>query len=157
MESGRDDRQPQRLAVDVLEAKEIVLVDMQGRERASLACSGGENSHAVIHLYDEEGRPRITLQVNDRGNPSICLFNQQNSPCVSMSVNDRRGNGLTICDSEGKPCIMAGIPGPDSDDPRGPAPEITVVDELGHRMWTVFNGRSAAGDDQEDGAGEQTD
>ncbi len=94
----------------------------------------------VIHVNDDTGRPCITLQVDDHGNPSICLFTRNNAPGVSMAVNSGRGNGLSITTSEGKPCIMMGVPGPELGGPRAQTPEITVVDEQRHRVWSVFGG-----------------
>jgi hypothetical protein len=129
--------------MDVIEAQCIVLVDEYGTERASLSCSGGNGgagSYTVIHVNDDKGRPTITLQVDDRGNPSICLFTRNSAPGVSMAVNSGQGNGLSIGNSEGKPCIMMGVPGPESDDPRAPTPDITVIDEQGRKVWSVFSG-----------------
>jgi hypothetical protein len=143
MGKKRPKRQPKKLNVDIVETQAIVLVDEFGTERASLSCSGGDGGaggHTVVHLHDDEGRPRITLQVDDQGNPSMCLFNCSNSPGVSMAANGDRGNGLKICDADGKSVIMLGIPGPESDDPRGPKPDITVFDEQGGTQWTVSDG-----------------
>jgi hypothetical protein len=56
-----------------------------------------------------------------------------------MAVNGKQGNGLSIADSEGTPRIIMGVPGPESDDPRFPTPEITVIDEQS-KVWSVFGG-----------------
>lgn len=151
MAKKKPKRQPKKLAIDVIEAQAFVLVDEYGTERASLSCSGGNEGaggHTVVHVNDDMGRPRITLQVDDRGNPSICLFTRNSAPGVSMVVNTGQGNGLSITDSEGKPCIMVGVPGPESDDPRAPTPEITVIDEQGRKVWSVFDGESEIPEDQ---------
>ena len=152
-------RQPKKLAVDVIEAQQIILVDEYGTQRASLSCSGGDGDaggYTVIHIKDDEGRPRIMLQVDDQGNPCICLFTRNNSPGVSMAVDHGHGNGLTICDSEGKPCIMLGIGGPDSNDPRSPEPEITMIDEHGRKVWTVFDEAYEIHENQNDVDAENT-
>lgn len=143
MAKKRPKRLPKKLAVDVIEAQLIVLVDEYGTERARLSCSGGDGGaggYTVVHVNDDTGRPTITLQVDDRGNPSICLFSRSSAPGVSMAVSRELGNGLSISNTEGKPCIMMGVPGPESGDPRGPTPEITVIDEKGRKTWSVFGG-----------------
>ncbi|MFM7922646.1 MAG: hypothetical protein ACKPJJ_20695, partial [Planctomycetaceae bacterium] len=86
------------------------------------------------------GRPRLELQVDPNGSPSIRLSTPNDGAGISMAVSDGNGNGLSIGDFLGKPCIMMGIPHPDSNDPRGPHPDITVLDELSHRGWTAFSG-----------------
>ena len=151
MAKKRPKRQPKKLAIDVIEAQSIVLVDEYGTERARLSClggNGGTGGYTVIHVNDDTGRPTITLQVDGRGNPSICLFTRNSAPGVSMAVNSAQGNGLSIGSSEGKPCIMMGVPGPESDDPRAPTPEITVIDEQGRRVWSVFGGQYEIPEDQ---------
>ena len=149
----RPKRQGKKLTVDVVEAQSIILVDEYGTERASLSCSGGDDGtggHTVVHLHDDEGRPRIMLQVDARGNPAICLFNSNNSPGISTAANAGLGNGLTICDPDGKPVIIMGIPGPESEDPRGSKPEITVFDEQSRTGWTVSDGTYEIPEDNND-------
>ena len=82
----------------------------------------------------------MEVQVDPKGNPSICLSTPNGGSGVFMAVVDGNGNGLSIGDFEGKPCIMMGVPHPDSNDPRGPHPDITMIDELAHRGWTAFDG-----------------
>ncbi len=143
MAKKRVKRQPKKLSVDVIEAQSITLVDEYGSERAKLACSGGEGGiggFTYICLNDDEGHPKITLQVDDQGNPSIALYTRNNSSGVSMAVNDSHGNGLVIHGSDGKTHIMLGVPGPESNDPRGQTPDITVIDENGRKNWSAFEG-----------------
>jgi hypothetical protein len=88
-------RQPSKIAVETIEAQSIVLVDEYGTEHGKLSCSGGGNGvrgWTAIHINDNQGRPWISLQVDQDGNPSICLFTTGNAPGVSMAVNDGRGN-----------------------------------------------------------------
>lgn len=137
----------------MLEARSIVLVDQYGTERVSLACSAGDGragGFTVIHVNDDKGRPSLTLQVDSFGNPSICLFTRGNAPGISLSVNNGHGNGIGIADSLGKPCIELGIPGPESNDPRGRQPDITVIDEQGRRFWSVFQGTYAIPEDKKE-------
>ena len=111
--------------VSRIEAGQIDLVDESGNTRATLACSSAENrGHVVLHLYDQTGAPRLSLQVDDKEGPSISLWNTTSSPCISLGVLTG-GNGITICDREGKPLIVAGVPAE-----RG-EPEVTVSDSSG--------------------------
>ena len=143
MKKKRPKRQPKKLCIDVIETQAIVLVDEYGTERATFSCSGGDGGKGgftVVQINDDNGRPRIELQVDENGNPCIRLLTPNDGSGVSMAVNDGVGNGLSIGDFEGKPCIMIGIPHPDSDDPRGPHPDITLIDGLSRRGWTAFDG-----------------
>jgi hypothetical protein len=139
MTAKKKRRKPSTLTVDVIEARSIVLVDEAGNPRVSLACSNGqgEKSFTIIHLNDDSGRPRITLQVDGNGNAGIVLHTANNASGVSIAVNDA-GNGMSISDSEGQPGISMGFPGPNSNDPRGNRPNIDVVDLTGKRTWSVF-------------------
>lgn len=143
MAKKRLKRKPKKLSVDVIETQSIILVDEYGSERAKLSCSGGDGGiggFTYISLNDDEGHPKITLQVGDHGNPSITLYTRNNSSGVSMAVNNGHGNGLAIHGSHSKSCIMLGVPGPESNDPRGQTPDITVIDENGQRNWSAFEG-----------------
>jgi hypothetical protein len=143
MGKKRPRRQSKKLSVDVIETQAIVLVDEYGTQRATVSCSGGDGGKGgftVIQINDDRGRPRLELQVDSSGNPSIRLSTPNDGCGVSMAVSDGHGNGLSVGDSDGKPCIMIGVPHPDSNDPRGPHPEITLIDELARRGWTAFDG-----------------
>lgn len=143
MAKKKSKRQPSKLRVDVIETQAIVLIDEYGNERATVSSSGGsggKGGFTVIQINDDGGRPRLELQVDPHGNPSIRLSTPNDGSGISMSVNDGIGNGISIGDCEGKPCITIGMPHPKSNDPRGTHPEITVTDELGRRGWSVFGG-----------------
>lgn len=134
---------PTKLSIDVIEARVLVLVDEFGTERVSVSCSGGEGGQGgstVFHIKDDDGCPRLTLQVDCRGNPSVLLSTPNGGAGVSMAVNADRGNGFAIGDSAGRPLIQMGVPGEKSEDPRGPHPSIDVLDKNGGRGWSVFGG-----------------
>jgi hypothetical protein len=140
MSKKRANRQTLKLTADVIEARAFVLVDGSGRERATLSTIDGETgSLTVIDVKDDAGRPRITLQVDDKGGSSITLFTLSGGSGVSLAAT-RAGNGVSIADVEGRPCIMAGVSGLDSHDPRGPGPKLDVLDEDKRRTWSVFDG-----------------
>jgi hypothetical protein len=128
------------LRVDALEAKAIYLIDSSGAARASLICAsnnGEKHGHVVIHLYDREGRPRMSLQVDDEEGASVALFNQTNSPCISVGVFNNRGNGLTICDAEGKPMIDVGASGSEVSGAKESRAEISVLNSVGEQIWSA--------------------
>lgn len=129
-----------KLSVDLLEARAIHLVDESGAVRASCSCAADDTEkrgHVVIHLYDRDGRPRLSLQVDDEEGPSVSLFNQTNSPCVSLGVMNNRGNGISICDSEGKPRIRAGAGDVGSTGAAKQAAEIIVRNSDGDVVWAI--------------------
>jgi hypothetical protein len=98
------------LRVTRLEANKIRLIDDKGTSRAEMYCGSGDekkDGYVVVHLYDGERRPLVTIQVDDEG-ASISLFNERNAPCVSLGVFNERANGITICDHEGNPRISIG-------------------------------------------------
>jgi len=131
-----------RLAVDELEVRSISLVDERGKQRACLVCAPGQDGSGFtfLHLIDDAGCPRLTLQVDGKGIPSIALFPPTGGPCVSMSVNEG-GSGLSIWGSENDAgFLMLGVAGPNGNDPRGPGPRLDVVDPKGRRSWSVFDG-----------------
>ena len=148
---------PTKLAIDVVEARSFVLVDEYGNERASLSCTGGSGDGegvTVVHINDSQRRPCLSIQVDEQGNSNICLFTMNSAPGVSIVVDSSRGNGLGITDGEGKPCIMLGVPGPESQDPRAPTPDISIIDEQGRRFWSAFGGTAETGEPADEGDGE---
>lgn len=139
-------RQTCKLNIDVLETRSIVLVDEFGKQRARLSCDGGDGGvggFTHIQINDDRGQPRIELQVDTAGNASIRLATSNDGSGVSMAVNEGSGNGLSIGDHEGKPQITLAIPHPDSGDPRGAQPDITVIDNQSRRGWSALNGTYA--------------
>jgi hypothetical protein len=138
----RSKKRRARLAVDVLEARVISLMDERGKRRASLTCFPGREGRGftLLELLDDAGCPRLTLQVDEKGIPSIGLFTATGGPCVSMSVNEG-GSGLSIWGTEkDSGFLMLGVAGTKHNDPRGPGPRLDVVDSKGRRSWSVFDG-----------------
>ena len=135
-------RTPKKIAADVVEARRISIVDPSGRERISLACDEAAGGFAVVHLFDDRGAPRMTLQVDSEGNPSVSLWTAGNHPAVSISVNADRGNGIGVADGAGRPCVEIGVPAPGAD-PRGDHPNVRVHDLDGRRSWSAFSDEQA--------------
>ena len=101
---------PTILAADVVEAGAFVLVDKQGKRRASLSCMSEEHckdGYTTAMLFDGEGNPRITLQVNEEG-ANIQLWNRSNSPCLTLNVSDEQGTGIMVTDLAGKSRFQVG-------------------------------------------------
>ncbi len=127
-------------SVEAIEAKSIYLVDGSGTTRASMNCAsneGDKRGHVVIHLYDQSGRPRLTVQVDDEEGASIALFNQNNSPCVSLGAFNNRGNGVTICDNEGLPRLVAGVGDIGDGETGNQLTELTVINSEGKVVWSL--------------------
>lgn len=142
----RAKRQTSKLNIDELEVRQISLVDEYGTCRASLGCTGGDGGvggFTSIQLNDDAGQPRIELEVVDDGSPFVRLNMPSQVPGVSIAANDQQGNGLSVYDHEGKPLIKIGISHPESDDPRGPTPEMVVLDPISRRAWSSTNGSYA--------------
>jgi hypothetical protein len=129
---------PSKLSIERLEVGMIVLVDEQGVERAMLTCSTGPEIGCAtwLHMNDEQGRPRLSLQVNELGS-SVCLYSQ-NDATLSMKASEAHGVGIWVSDRASNSSVSIGVPGPKSGDPRGIHPDITVM-EAG-RGWSVFTG-----------------
>lgn len=111
MAKRRPKRDPNKLTIDVIEARVIVLVDEYGNERATISCSvgaDGRGGSTVIQVSDDAGRPRLELQVDREGNPGIRLSTPTGASGVSISVNAGHGNGMSIADKDGLPCIEIG-------------------------------------------------
>jgi hypothetical protein len=122
------------IVADVVIAKSFVLVDGEERERARITSGSGEA--VTVHLIDHLGHPRIALQVDDDGNPSICLWTENDAPAVSLSVNRDRGNGITVGDAIGIPCVDIAVPNTQSEVPPRDAPHIVVRDRHGQQLWS---------------------
>lgn len=142
----RAKRQKTKLNIDELEVRQISLVDEYGTCRASLGCCGGDGGiggFTSIQINDDDGQPRIELEVVDDGSPFVRLNMPGQVLGVAIAANDKQGNGLSVYDHEGKPLINIGISHPESVDPRGPTPEIVVLDPLSRRAWSSTNGAYA--------------
>lgn len=136
-------RDPKKLSIDVVEARAIVLVDEFGIERATLSCTGGESGRramTVLQINDDDGRPRLELQVDPNGNPSIRLATPNDAAGISLAVSNHSGNGISVGDSEGRACITLSVPHPGSNYPPGSHPEIRILDESTGRQWSTSDG-----------------
>lgn len=126
-----------QIEADVVRAKSFVLVDDQDRDRATLsAVPSGKNGAVVLHLSDHNGLPRISLQIDENGNPSICLFTENSAPSVSLAIDKDRGNGIMVGDEEGRPCVMIGVPGAKAEC-LSDSPHIIVLDQEGEELWST--------------------
>ena len=127
--------EPKVVTADVIEAGMIVLVDDSGKRRAELSCKSEqhcEDGYAIAQLFDGDGRPRITMQVNQEG-ASIQLWNRSNSPCVTLNVADERGTGIVVTDSAGKSRFQAGATNNDTSSES--EIRVEIVDSTGVNTW----------------------
>ncbi len=126
-----------RLSADVVTAKAFVLVDDSNRERCVIETSPtGESGMVILNLLDSHGRPRIALQVDPDGNPSIALFTEGNLPAISLAVNER-GNGVGVANADGVPCIEVGVPNRHANHPSGDQPVVNIRDQCGRLLWST--------------------
>jgi hypothetical protein len=126
------------LSVNTLEAREIRLVDSKGSTRATMGCSDQKSGRGwtVFQMLDDDGLPRIELQVSNEG-CSIRLNTLGDAQGITVSVSDTAGNGLSINGHDGSPAIRMGISHPESNDPRGNHPELTMYDDTKQKTWSV--------------------
>jgi hypothetical protein len=136
---SKDSKYCGKVTADVIETGAILLVDQDGRIRAQLMCNSDEresNGFVVIHLYDGNGRPRLSLQVSDNEGPSVALFNGKASPCVSLAVFEDRANGITVCDGEGIPRFSAGTTVDNLTSAREQSVKLELRDSEGQIIWS---------------------
>ena len=76
----------------------------------SLFCHGGDGGlggYAVFRLCGDDGRPRVTIQV-DRMGQVINLCSEEGRTLVGFGSN-QDSTGMCIHDVDGQPRIMAGV------------------------------------------------
>lgn len=119
--------QTRRVHPSTITATGFVLVDAQGRERATLAMYNGGPR---LDLYDENGKARAGLTVTSDG-PGLGLFDANGKARVGLSAFSD-GPGLALFDANGKPRVglVAFSDGPvlDLSDANGFTADIGVTD-----------------------------
>jgi hypothetical protein len=139
-----------------LVAKELVIVDQQGRPRVRLGMSAEDQ--AAIALMDEQGRTRMSLGLlaipTDPSYWSLAFFDKEGTNRFTCGANDQgsgsgaglwdnnaklgfglgftdQGNGgLVINDSEGRQRFGMGMPA-------GGGCSMSLADETGTQLWTA--------------------
>ena len=93
---------PQRVT-----AREFVLVDAEGNERALL----GVNDHNVagLHLYSVKGKELLTLAADKDDAPSLYMHDLAGKQRLTMAVYKGSGPDLSMFDSTGKERASMGV------------------------------------------------
>ena len=130
-----DNEHERKLSADSVTAKRFYLVDDEEQVRAALRTS--PDGFVKFDLNDTKGCPRIQLQLDSTGNPSLSLWTSDSTLCCQISSNETSGNGLTISDIEGRPKVIIGVPERGSDVAGSEEAEITVLDREGQIIWST--------------------
>ena len=126
---------PKIIEADAIRTKCLLLVDDQGQKRAWLTTGTKDNDYVIFHMYDAEGRPRVTIQLDASGDPYIMLFTSRNAPAISLSVLGDKGNGIQIGrPGDGAPQIILSAPGKDGHAEFGDEPSITIISSQGQNL-----------------------
>lgn len=134
MGKKRPKRQPKKITTDVIETQALSLVDEYGIERASLSCAGGDGGRGgstQVQLNDDQGTPKLSLEIGPDGNPYVTLFGAGGEPAVNVGINDA-GPGITVRDGRSSASIQLAVPARAQDSPIGDAPQIIIADREGN-------------------------
>ncbi|QEH32941.1 hypothetical protein OJF2_14310 [Aquisphaera giovannonii] len=91
----------------VLEAEQFVLRDPAGRMRAALAIR--PDGSPGLGLFDEKGRPRISMDVNPTGVAGVCLLDASGHPQAALAIRPDGTPGLGLFDPDGTPRLSLDI------------------------------------------------
>ena len=93
---------------------------------------GVSDDGVVLHLNDVEGRPRISLQIDEGGNPSVTMWSARNASAISFVLDDKRGNGISVSfPGTDVPGGIVGVAGPENDWTGNIEPAVTFIDSQG--------------------------
>lgn len=127
---------------DVTQTRALHIVDAQGTVR--IRCAAPESptqgdTAVAIELLDPSGQPRLELQLDDTGEPSVRLWNGTHGLAITMSVSSD-GNCILVGNKQGQPRILLGVIESSDATSLQPHADIQVVDEKGGRQWSSFAG-----------------
>ena len=131
MGKKRRKRQPKKITTDVIETQALSLVDEYGIERASLSCTGGKGGCTLVRLNDDQGTPKLSLEIGPDGKPYVTLFAAGGEAAVNVGINDA-GLGMGIRDSQSSASIQLAVPTRAQDSSIGNAPQIIIADRDGN-------------------------
>ena len=127
---------PSRVAADVIEARQIVLVDAAGQPRGEWGVAG--NGDARLLILDEDGRQRLTLSVGDDGVPGLSLANAAGQRRVALGLLADETTSLVFADGGGVPRAVLGLT-------RGEAASLVFADSDGVSRMGMGVDRSGTG------------
>lgn len=98
---------PARVAADVIEAGQVVLVDAEGQPRGEWSVAEGGDTRLLI--LDEDGRQRLTLSVGQDGAPGLTLANAAGQRRVALGLLPDETTSLVFADGGGVPRAVLGL------------------------------------------------
>ena len=96
----------EKLELDKLEVQELVLTDSKGQQRAWIGLEAGQPS---ILLFDDSGRIRLGLGLDNDGSPQIGLSNVAGIPVLNLAMDGDGNMGLLVVNEQGLPRVVTGV------------------------------------------------
>ncbi|MCA1791214.1 MAG: hypothetical protein LC667_15585 [Thioalkalivibrio sp.] len=127
---------PSRVAAQVIEAGQLVLVDADGQRRGEWGVA--ENGDARLLILDEDGRQRLTLSVGHDGVPGLSLANAAGQRRVALGLLSDETTSLVFADGGGVPRAVLGLT-------RGEAASLVFADSDGVSRMGMGVDRSGTG------------
>lgn len=110
-----------------VKAREFVLEDGEGNERAALRIDGQQNT--VLQFKDHRGNVRMLLEIKADGTPRIALEYADGKGSIQLEANDVLNSaGILIAGPNGKVRVILGIA-------QTGEPAIGVLDEDGQILF----------------------
>ena len=112
----------------------------------SLFCQGGDGGlggYAVFRLFGDDGRPRVTIQV-DRVGVVINLCSEEGRTLVGFGSN-QDSTGMCINDEDGQPRILAGVYSRECKSPVPLEPQIDIQNRDGTSATITASGMHTYG------------
>ena len=123
---GRPKKQ-KPLSAEIIETRCIRLMDESGVARVVLmvdTLDKGPGEEVIVRLCDTKGLPRLSIELDGKGNPSIRLYNSDHSTGVSIVINEEAGNWIGLTEARGM-SISLGVTNPDTKGP--PSPDAVII------------------------------
>ena len=100
------DGQNDNLELSKLRVRELVLTDSKGQQRAWIGLESGQPS---VLLFDDGGRIRLGLGLDNDGSPQIGLSNVAGIPVLNLAMDGDGNMGLLIVNEQGLPRVVTGV------------------------------------------------
>jgi hypothetical protein len=108
-------------------AREFILEDAEGRERAALRMDGANNT--LIHFRGPEGQTRCFMGVTDNGTPRIALLYANGKGMIELEASDSLNTAaVIIAGPNGKAKVVLALTNCE-------VPTIVLYDEHGKPAW----------------------
>jgi len=127
---------PTRIAADVIEVGQLVLVDAAGQPRGEWGVAGKGDTRLL--MLDEDGRQRLTLSVGEDGVPGLSLANAAGQRRVALGLLSDETTSLVFADGGGTPRAVLGLT-------RGEAASLVFADADGVSRMGMGVDRSGVG------------